>query len=277
MRAVDAVDAFRERLDRGRETAVLERERTQRKQDVAQSLLLVHEACAQIDEIDERAVDIRLGAARDELDADRGVRERLCHAVVELAREAVTLLLDDLDDAQALGGELLRELHVFERHAGRPRERLDETLVVLLEGALAVVDGLQHSEPAPVARVDRRDEHRTGPEATAGIDARVEARVLVRRVDPQQSARAGHLRREAATVERQADLGELAFLQDARPQLVLALIDDVEGRALAVEHRLRGVDDAVEHAVDVRLQRELPLQLQQRLELRGVVQIGHAG
>jgi len=45
---------------------------------------------------------------------------------------------------------------------------------------------------------------------------------------------------------------------------------------LAVEHGLRGVDDAVEDAVDVRLERELLLQLQERLELRGVAEISHA-
>src|SRR5688500_6014053 len=112
---------------------------------------------------------------------------------MELAREAMTLLLHDLDDAQALGGELLGELHVFERHAGRPRERLDEALVILLEDTLVVVDGLQHAEPAAVARVDGGDEHRAGPEAAAGVDAGVEACVLVRRVYPQQLARARDL------------------------------------------------------------------------------------
>ena len=196
---------------------------------------------------------------------------------MELAREAVALFLDDLDDAQALRGELFRELHVLERQARRPRERLDEALVVLLERALAVVDGLQHAEPAPVARIDRRDEHRARPEAAAGVDARVEPRVVVRRVDAQQATRARDLGGEAAPVERKADLGELALPQDARPQLVLSAIDDVQRRALAVEHRLRGVDDALEDAVDVRLEREIPLQLQQRLELRGVAKVRHAG
>ena len=189
----------------------------------------------------------------------------------------MTLLLHDLDDAQALGGELFGELHVFERHAGGPRERLDQALVILLEDTLVVVHGLQDTEPAPVARVDGRDEHRAGPEAAAGVDAGIEACVLIRRVDPQQLARARDLRCEAATVQRQADLGQLALLEDARPELVLPVIDDVQGRALAVEHRLRGVDDAAQHAVDVGFQRELPLKLQQGLELRGVVQVGHAG
>ena len=141
---------------------------------------------------------------------------------MELARQAVALLLDDLDDAEALGGELLRELHVLERDAGRRRERLHEALVILLEGALVVVHGLEHAEAAPVARLDRGDEHRARPETAARVDARVEARVLIRRVDPQKTARARHLGREAAAVEGQADLGQLALFEHARPDLVLA-------------------------------------------------------
>ena len=178
---------------------------------------------------------------------------------MKVAREAVALLLRDLDDPQALRGELLRQLHVLERHTGRSRERLDEPLVVLLKGALVVVHGLKHAEPAAVACVDGRDEHRAGPEPAARVDARVEARVLIRGVDAQELTGARDLGREAAPVERETDLGQLALREHARPELVLAPIDHVERGALAVEHPLRGVHDPRQDTVDVGLERELAL------------------
>src|SRR5207247_7340141 len=113
----------------------------------------------------------------------------------------------------------LRQLYVLERHTGRSRQRLDEPLVVLLEGALMVVHGLKDPEPAPIARVDGRDEHRAGPEPAARVDARVEARVLVRRIDAQEPTGARDLGREAAPVERATDLGELAFRAHASPEI----------------------------------------------------------
>lgn len=61
----------------------------------------------------------------------------------------------------------------------------------------------------------------------------------------------------------------------ARPELALGVIDDVEGRALAVEHAHRGGGDPAEDTVDVRLEGEIPLELEQRFQLRGIVQIRH--
>ena len=138
-----------------------------------------------------------------------------------------------------------------------------------------VVHRLKHAETAPVARVDGRDEHRAGAKPAARVDARVEARVLVRSVDAEELTRARDLGREAAPIEREPDLGELAPREHARPELVLAPIDHVQRGALAVEHPLCGVDDPREDTVDVGLERELALQVQQGLELRGVVEVRH--
>ena len=103
---------------------------------------------------------------------------------MQVPREPVALFLRDLHHAQALGRELLGELHVLERDTGRAGEGLRERFVVGAEGAIELVDDLQHAQPAAVARLDGRDEDRAGAEAGALIGARVEARVVIRRVDP---------------------------------------------------------------------------------------------
>ncbi len=169
----------------------------------------VDEPLAQRPELAHRAVDVLLRALRRDLDADRGVREHLRHAVVQVAREPLALLLGDLDHAQPLGRELFRQLHVLQRDPRRSGERLRVLLVVRRECVLALVEDLEHTETAAIARVDRRHEDGARPKAGALIGARVEARIVVWVVDAQHAAAPSHLGREAAAVEREADLAHL--------------------------------------------------------------------
>src|SRR6267143_1455236 len=87
--------------------------------------------------------------------------------------------------------------------------------------------------------------------------------------------RSRDLRREAPPVERQADLP--AFGERTRPDLVSVPVDDVERRALGVEHVRRRDGDAQEDLVDVRLEREVALELEQRFELLGLARRCHHG
>ena len=137
--------------------------------------------------------------ARD-LDADRGVREHLRDAVVQIAREALALFFGDLHDAKPLGRELVGQLHVLERDTGRSGERSGEVLVGLVECASAMVEHLEHAKTPPVARIDWRDDDRARAEAGALVGARVEPRILVRLVDAHDQPAARGLGGEAAAV-----------------------------------------------------------------------------
>src|SRR5439155_16879545 len=66
-----------------------------------------------------------------------------------------------------------------------------------------------------------------------------------------------------------------ALAERARPDLVPRLVHDVEGRALRIEHVRRGDCDPTKDLLDVRLERELTLELEQRFELLGLAQRCH--
>ena len=127
---------------------------------------------------------------------------------MEVPREAVPLLFSDLDHPEALGRKLGRELDVLERDACRAGERHRVALLLGVEGAALVVDRLENAQAAAVAGVDRDNEDRPGAVPGARIDARIKTRVLIRFVYTKELAGAGHFRREAAPVERQADLAD---------------------------------------------------------------------
>ena len=55
----------------------------------------------------------------------------------------------------------------------------------------------------------------------------------------------------------------------------MGLVDDVKGRAVGIEHVCRGDRDVQEDLLDVRLQREVALELEQRLELLGLAERCH--
>ena len=138
-----------------------------------------------------------------------------------------------------------------------------------------MVHGLEHAEAPPVARIDRHDQDRTRPVAGARIDARIETWVLVRIIYTKHLPGSGYLGREASAVQRQAELAKcrdappaLAALgEHTRPELVLRLVGDVQRGPVGVEHERRGEGDAPEDLVDVRLEREVALELEQRLQL----------
>ena len=71
-----------------------------------------------------------------------------------------------------------------------------------------MVDRLENAQADAVAGVDRDDEDRPGAVPGARIDARIKTRVLIRLVYTKELAGTGHFRREAAPVERQADLAD---------------------------------------------------------------------
>ena len=241
------------------------------------------EPTAKLLKIREGARHVLLGTAFCELDPKRGVRERLRDAVVEVAREAVALLLGDLDHAKPLCRELGRQLDVLERHAGGARERDGVAFLLRVERAILVVYRLEHAKAAPVARIDRHDEDRPRAVAGARIHARIEPWIVVRVVDPQEVTVPGDLRREAAAIEREANLPDLghaftalaALREDARPDQVLGLVDDVQRRPVRVQHVGRRERDSQQDLVDVGLESEVALELEQRRELLGLAQRCH--
>src|SRR5581483_9261640 len=161
--AVGAVDPLGERTDRRGEAALLEGQRAQREQDVPQTLLRVDEPLAKRAEIGEGRLDVEPRALARDLDADRGVRQRLRDAVVEIPGETLPLLLRYVYDAQPLRREIGRELNVFEGDARGAGQRLHELLVLGHEQTVVLVQHLQHAQAAPVARLDRCDEDGSCP------------------------------------------------------------------------------------------------------------------
>ena len=93
----------------------------------------------------------------------------------------------------------------------------------------------------------------------------------------------GDLRREAAAIEREANLPDLghaftalaALREDARPDQVLGLVDDVQRRPVRVQHVRRRERDSQQDLVDVGLESEVALELEQRRELLGLAQRCH--
>ena len=66
----------------------------------------LEEALPELLELGHGGGYVLLGAALRELDAQRGIGERLRDAVVEIAGQAMAFLLADLHDAEALGREV---------------------------------------------------------------------------------------------------------------------------------------------------------------------------
>ena len=138
-----------------------------------------------------------------------------------------------------------------------------------------MVHGLERAEALPVTRIDRHDQDRTGAVAAARIDARIETWILVWIIYTKYLPGAGHLGREASAVQRQAELAKgrdalpalPALGEHTRPELVLRLVGDVQRRPVGVEHERRREGDAPEDLVDVRFEREVALELEQRLQL----------
>ena len=164
---------------------------------------------------------------------------------------------------------------VLERDARGAGERLDHRLVVLGERvAVDLVHRLKHAKPRAVPRVDGRHQHRPGAVAGSRVDAGVEPRVAVWVVDPKHAAAARDLGCEAAPIQRQADLAQLALGEDARPDLRALVIDDVHRGPLRAEQGRGGIGDPSQDHVDVGLERELALERQQERELLGLARAG---
>src|SRR5439155_15578100 len=82
---------------------------------------------------------------------------------------------------------------------------------------------------------------------------------------------------KADLVDREDALTALAALgEGARPELVPCLVDHIKCRAIGVEHERGGEGDPQEDLFDVRLERELALELEQRFELLGLAQRCHS-
>src|SRR5438105_9761870 len=201
-----------------------------------------------------------------------------------IAGKAMAFLLGHPHDAEPLGRKVFGELHVLERNASRGRERDRVPLVLRAKRPIRVVHRLEDAQAPAVARVDRHHQDGARPVAGASVHARVEPRIPIRLVYTKQGARSGHVGREARAVERKADLVDLedtlaalpALGERARPELVPRLIDDVERRAVGFKHEGRGESDAQENLLDVGLEREIALELEQRLELLGLAQRCHS-
>ena len=90
----------------------------------------------------------------------------------------------------------------------------------------------------------------------AHVDLAIEARVRVRVWDVDRLAGERRLSREALA-QSQADLGR-GPLRDARPDLLLLLVDDVEGAALRVDGLGTQLDQAAQIRLAVSLHRQMP-------------------
>src|SRR4029077_7006414 len=105
-RPILTVGALGQRASGGSEATVLEHERPQRGEDVAEPLLRLEEPPAELLQVGHRCRNVLLRPALRELDAESRVGERLRDAVVEIAREAMAFLLRDLDHTESLGREV---------------------------------------------------------------------------------------------------------------------------------------------------------------------------
>src|SRR2546428_2364032 len=132
---------------------------------------------------------------------------------------------------------------------------LEQHLVAALERPVTLVERLEHADgPArPAPHPDAQHVQRA--EAGAQIDGPNEARVGVRVGDVDGLPRERGLTRETLP-ERKPDLGGGA-LRDARPELLLLVVDDVDRAALGIDRLRAQVDEPAQVGAAILLHRKV--------------------
>src|SRR5205814_2977366 len=122
VRTILTVEALGKSAGRRTESAVLQDERSQGEEDVAEAFLRLEEPVTKLLQVSDGARHVLRRSTLRELDPEGGVGEGLGDAVMQIASEPVPLLLRDLHDTESLGGEVGGELYVLESDPGRGRQ-----------------------------------------------------------------------------------------------------------------------------------------------------------
>ena len=154
-------------------------------------------------------------------------------------------LLLDLEELGVLLRHREKEARIVDRDRGLRGEGGQDDGVVIAEQPGLLVEDLDDADGASQVVLHRDGEDRPRAVPRGHVPFGVEARVLVGIVDEERLARVGDVARDALP-DLEANRSDLVALDDARDELVLAVVEEVERGAIGLD----GVDDLREDEVE---------------------------
>src|SRR5690554_1773535 len=151
---------------------------------------------------------------------------------VELADLTLELLLR-VHELDIFLDHAEKELRVLDGYSGLRRDRGEERFILFCEGAADLIEALNDAEDAPMVVHDRHADRRARPIAGAAIPFRIKAWILIGVGDVEALSARRDLTREPFS-DREAQLADLIALGDARPELALLFVEEIDRRAIGL-------------------------------------------